>query len=73
MQALLSKAQDEGDKTLEQSVAARRTPMLFPDQPLAHALPYFKNWPLLPVSNRAMRGVMEGVVTLQDVLERYQQ
>lgn len=72
MQELLRQAQDNGDRTLEQSVAARRTPMLFPDQSLAHALPYFKNWPLLPVSNRARRGVLEGVVTLQNVLDRYQ-
>ena len=60
------------DKTLEQSVGMARTPLLFPDQPLSNALPYFKVWPLLPISNRAIRGVIEGVLTLDDVLKRYQ-
>ncbi|AFL88097.1 chloride channel protein EriC [Terriglobus roseus DSM 18391] len=61
-----------GAKTLEQSVGQARTPLLFPDQPLANALPFFKIWPLLPISNRAIRGVIEGVLTLDDVLKRYQ-
>ena len=61
-----------GEKTLEQSVGQARTPLLFPDQPLANALPFFKVWPLLPISNRAIRGVIEGVLTLDDVLKRYQ-
>jgi CIC family chloride channel protein len=60
------------EKTLEQSVGPARTPLLFPDQPLANALPFFKEWPLLPISNRAIRGVIEGVLTLDDVLQRYQ-
>ncbi|HEY9138432.1 MAG TPA: chloride channel protein, partial [Terriglobus sp.] len=72
MQGLAKEADAKGNATLEQSLPPRRTPMLFPDQPLAHALPHFKNWPVLPVSNRAMRGVLEGVLTLDDVLARYQ-
>jgi len=49
-----------------------RTPVLFPDLPLSSALPHFQRWPLLPITNRAMRGSLEGVVSLQDVLNRYQ-
>lgn len=64
---------DVGKKTLEEYIGPERTPMLFPDQQLANALPYFKRWPLLPVSNRAMRGVLEGCLTLEDVLRRYSQ
>ena len=73
MEELLQRAETDGNKTLEQSIPLRRTPLLFPDQPLAQALPYFKHWPILPISNRAMRGVLEGVLTLDDVLARYQQ
>ena len=59
--------------TLEERLGAERTPILFPDLPLSSALPHFQRWPLLPVTNRAMRGSLEGVVSLQDVLNRYQQ
>jgi CIC family chloride channel protein len=30
-------------------------------------------WPVLPIQNRASRGTLEGMVTLDDVLSRYQQ
>jgi CIC family chloride channel protein len=57
---------------LEDCLGTERTPLIFPDQPLASALPYFRRWPLLPVSNRATRGALEGLLTLDDVLQRYQ-
>jgi CIC family chloride channel protein len=72
LESLIATAADAGEKTIQEGIGTRRTPLLFPDQPLAHALPYFKQWPVLPVSNRAMRGVIEGVLTLDDVLKRYQ-
>jgi CIC family chloride channel protein len=59
--------------TLEQRLGPERTPILFPDLPLASALPHFRRWPLLPVTNRAVRGALEGTVSLEDVLKRYQQ
>jgi CIC family chloride channel protein len=59
--------------TVEQGFGSERTPILFPDLPLSSALPHFQRWPLLPITNRAMRGSLEGVVSLQDVLNRYQQ
>jgi chloride channel protein, CIC family len=59
--------------TLEERLGPERTPLLFPDLPLSSALPHFQRWPLLPITNRAMRGSLEGVVSLQDVLNRYQQ
>jgi chloride channel protein, CIC family len=58
--------------TLTEDLGPERTPVLFPDQPLSSALPHFQRWPLLPVTNRAMRGALEGTVTLHDVLSRYQ-
>lgn len=48
-----------------------RVPLLFPDLPLDNALHYFPRWPLLPVLNRASRGTLEGMLTLDDVLRRY--
>jgi CIC family chloride channel protein len=57
---------------LEKRLGAERTPVLFPDLPLASALAYFQRWPLLPVTNRARRGSLEGIVSLQDVLNRFQ-
>jgi chloride channel protein, CIC family len=59
--------------TLEQTLGSERTPILFPDLPLSSALPHFQRWPLLPITNRAMRGSLEGAVSLLDVLNRYQQ
>jgi CIC family chloride channel protein len=58
--------------TLSQHLGPERTPVLFPDLPLSSALPHFQRWPLLPITNRAMRGSLEGTVTLEDVLNRYQ-
>ncbi|MEO6802508.1 MAG: chloride channel protein, partial [Granulicella sp.] len=58
---------------LEDKLGSERTPVLFPDLPLSSALPHFKRWPLLPVTNRAVRGSLEGTVSLEAVLRRYQQ
>ena len=49
-----------------------RIPLLFPDLPLDSALPHLARWPILPIQNRAIRGAVEGTVTLPDVLSRYQ-
>jgi len=59
--------------TLEQRLGPERTPVLFPDLPLASALPHFQRWLLLPITNRAVRGALEGTVSQDDVLKRYQQ
>ena len=61
-----------GGARLCDQLGAERTPLLFPDLPLASALPHLKRWPLLPVTNRAMRGSLEGVVSLEGVLKRFQ-
>jgi CIC family chloride channel protein len=68
-----AKSADQSTLTIEQALGSERTPILFPDLPLSSALPHFQRWPLLPITNRAMRGSLEGVVSLQDVLNRYQQ
>lgn len=63
----------DAQRPLEEVLGKDRTPLVFPDEPLAHALSYFQRWPVLPVSNRAVRGILEGVVSLEGVLHRYQQ
>ena len=40
--------------------------------PLDSALPHFARWPLLPIRNRAAKGLLEGIVTSEDVLQTYQ-
>lgn len=64
--------QPEAQTTLEEHFGTERCPLIFPDQPLSFALPYFRRWPLVPISNRATRGALEGVLSLEDVLKRYQ-
>jgi chloride channel protein, CIC family len=60
------------DTPLERALGPDRVPLLFPDLPLDSAIPYFSRWPVLPIQNRASKGVLEGVVSLDDVLSRYQ-
>mgnify|MGYP001606183756 CR=1 FL=1 len=60
-------------RTLGKRLGMERTPLLYPDLPLDSVLPYFKRWPLLPIANRAIIGSLEGMVSLDDVLKRYQQ
>ncbi len=59
------------DCRLEQVLPSERAPLLFPDLPLDTALKHLSRWPLLPISNRAAKGTLEGMVTLEDVLSRY--
>ncbi len=60
------------DTLLERAIKPDRTPLLFPDLPLDSAIAYLARWPVLPIQNRASKGILEGVVTLEDVLGRYQ-
>jgi CIC family chloride channel protein len=74
LETVFATMNDETDakQTLEERLGPERTPTMFPDQPLASALPFFKRWPLIPISNRAMRGALEGVLSQADVIRRYQ-
>lgn len=69
---IFANVEDNAQETMESRLSPERTPMIFPDQQLASALPHFRRWPILPILNRAMRGALEGVLTLDDVLKRYQ-
>jgi CIC family chloride channel protein len=72
-QLIAAPSAPDPNTTLESLLGPERTPVLFPDLPLASALPHFRRWPLLPITNRAVRGALEGTVSLDDVLHRYQQ
>jgi chloride channel protein, CIC family len=59
------------DAHIQRALREDRAPLLFPDLPLDSALHHFPRWPLLPVLNRASRGTLEGMLTLDDVLRCY--
>jgi len=59
------------DAQVQRALKEDRTPLLFPDMPLDSALHHFPRWPFLPVLNRASRGTLEGMLTINDVLQRY--
>jgi CIC family chloride channel protein len=59
------------DAPLQRALKPDRVPQLFPDMPLDTALHHFPRWPVLPIQNRASRGTLEGILTLNDVLARY--
>lgn len=63
----------KGDLPLGSVLASKQIPYLHPDQPLEMALRYLDRWPLIPVVNRADFRKLEGLVTHQDVLERYRE
>ncbi|MGH9375347.1 MAG: chloride channel protein [Terriglobia bacterium] len=61
----------KGDESLASLPADARLPWLHPDQALDVALRMIGDRPLLPVVNRADPGKIEGVITLQDILNSY--
>ncbi|CAN5540984.1 chloride channel protein [soil metagenome] len=66
-------ADPEAPQSIEPLLGKERTPSLFPDQPLDTALQPLSRWPLIPITNRSKRGSLEGIITLESVLKRYQQ
>jgi chloride channel protein, CIC family len=62
----------KGNLTLGSALTGQQIPFLHPDNPLETALRYVDRWPLLPVVSRADFRELEGVISQQDVLKRYQ-
>jgi CIC family chloride channel protein len=60
------------DQPIEELLPDDRAPYLYPDLPLNETLAHFHRWPLLPIVNRAVSGLLEGVVSQADVLKCYQ-
>ena len=61
------------NQPIEQLLPEDRVPYLYPDLPLNETLAHFHRWPLLPIVNRAVSGLLEGVVSQADVLKCYQE
>jgi len=62
----------KGDMTLNSILFARRAPYLHPDQDLDTALRWVNEWAIVPVVSRADFRRLEGVLSQQDVLARYE-
>ena len=56
-----------------ETIGRERAPNLFPDMPIDSAIPHLARWAILPIQNRAIRGALEGTITLPEILARYQQ
>jgi CIC family chloride channel protein len=71
---LLERLTKEGKSalTLASVLPTQRLPFLYPDLPLDSALRHVSHAELIPVVNRADLRMLEGVVTRDDVLSRYQ-
>ncbi|HET8825559.1 MAG TPA: chloride channel protein [Terriglobales bacterium] len=65
-------AEGKNELSLHSLLPLRSFPYLHPDHPLEVALRYVDRWPIVPVVNRANFSQLEGVVSKQDVLARYQ-
>jgi CIC family chloride channel protein len=63
----------DAESRLRTLIPALRMPYLHPDHSLEAALRYVDLWPLIPVVNRANFSQLEGVVSKEDVLMRYQE
>jgi CIC family chloride channel protein len=68
----LRRAAETTPELLVRDIAeSKPIPHLYSDQPLDEALRRIGNWPLLPVVNRAKFRKLEGVISLDDILDAY--
>lgn len=66
------RGEGKGEMTLSTALPVRQLPWLFPDLPLDAALRYVYQFPLVPVVHRADRRNLVGVISREDVFQRYQ-
>jgi CIC family chloride channel protein len=64
-------SEGKGEMTLGSLLSPQRLPHLHPDYPLEMALRYVHQTPLVPVVSRADVRKLEGVISSEDVLEKY--
>ncbi len=67
-----AKAAQSSVVQIEAALPEDRAPLLYPDLALDETLPHFLRWPILPIVNRAVSGLLEGTVSQNDVLQCYQ-
>jgi len=65
------KGEGKAELSLGTALPSQLLPCLYPDQPLEAALRHVHEEPLLPVVHRADFSRLEGVISEQDVLNRY--
>lgn len=65
-------SEGKGEMTLRSVLPIRHMPYLHPDYRLEAALKYVDQWQLVPVVSRADTRKLEGVISKEDVLRRYQ-
>lgn len=65
-------SEGKGEMTLNSVLPGRRAPYLHPDQDLDTALRWVNEWAIVPVVSRADFRRLEGVLSQQDVLTRYE-
>jgi chloride channel protein, CIC family len=65
-------SEGKGEITLGSLLPQERLPYLHPDYPLEMALRYVNQTPLVPVLSRADLRKLEGVISSEDVLAKYQ-
>jgi CIC family chloride channel protein len=61
----------KGEQALSSQLRDSPLPWVHPDQPLDMAMRLVSGWPLLPVVSRANPENLQGVITLDDILEAY--
>jgi len=67
-----AKAAQSNAAQIAAALPEERAPLLYPDLALDETLPHFLRWPILPIVNRAVSGLLEGTVSQNDVLQCYQ-
>jgi chloride channel protein, CIC family len=65
-------SEGNGELSVLSALPIREIPYLHPDHSLDVAMRYVYRWPVLPVVSRADLGKLEGVISKEDVLRRYQ-
>jgi len=65
-------SEGNGELSVMTALPMAEIPYLHPDHSLDIAMRYVYRWPVLPVVSRADLGKLEGIISKEDVLKRYQ-
>lgn len=65
-------SEGNGELSVMTALPMGEIPYLHPDHSLDIAMRYVYRWPVLPVVSRADLGKLEGIISKEDVLKRYQ-
>jgi CIC family chloride channel protein len=65
-------SEGNGQLSVMSALPMREIPYLHPDHSLDIAMRYVYSWPVVPVVSRADLGKLEGIISKEDVLKKYQ-